>query len=60
MLQHRLHSACTSICLVKEGIGTEQKEMGQKIGRCSDILQISNTGIRSSPKSVTKVVQLFQ
>lgn len=59
MLQHRLRSACTNICLVKEGIGTEQKEMGQKIGRCSDILQISNTGICSSPTSVTKVVQLF-
>lgn len=59
MLQHRLRSSCTNICLVKEGIGTEQKEMGQNIGSCSDILKISNTGIRSSPKSMTKGVQLF-
>ncbi len=39
MVQHRLHSACTNICLVKEGIGTKQKQTGQNTGRCSDILQ---------------------
>ncbi len=39
MLQHRPCSACTNICLVKEGIGNKRKQTGKNTGRCSDILQ---------------------